>query len=684
MALLVVGLKKRFLAFLTNSGNQPKLTRSKSISAGSTATEDLAKQVEESRKSGNIWNAVLNGDLDEVKRLVKKDPKVPYARGPLGEVPLHLCFLYGSEKHIQIARFFIDKYPDTIALMYEKDEYRGENVLHIAIVGKKVELIKFLVEKQPALLHQRAVGTFFQPGQPCYFGEFPLLFAACTNQKSVVEYLVEQGADLNAVDSSGNNILHFCVIHDLKEMYAFVLNLWRKRHPEYHGTPLDKVRNHEHLTPFTLAASMNKREMLSFLLESQKVVQWVYGHVSCELYPLEELDTLPDPRDPHAKGALQIIVEKANLDLLSMPRVTYLLATKWERCAEKPFFRHFVMTLIFISLFSITTVLRQDKNACAEGVVVPEGEEPPVCYHWLVNFFRFLCEIFVFVGVLYKGGREFREMLNVGFRNYFSGHGSAFLENVISSCFCVFIVMASVLRFVDSPYEDMPIALASLSSWMYMLFFLLGFRLTGPFIVMMYRMLVVDVSRFTCLVLVFFMGFSQAMYVLFEDDGAIAFAVRLKALFLAMLGDFDFDEYQGNRFPVLAITLLVIFVVVVSIMLLNILVAMMGDTYGNITEEADKQWSLERARIMFSLQNEMTYDEMMGPDYRYWTDLNGARYLQVISVDEAHYEAEHDSETVRVRNILGMEVPAEVEERLKAEHESKEQEHKEHGKHKSH
>lgn len=130
------------------------------------------------------------------------------------------------------------------------------------------------------------------------------------------------------------------------------------------------------------------------------------------------------------------------------------------------------------------------------------------------------------------------------------------------------------LRLFGSSYADIPLAIASLCAWIYMLFFLLGFRMTGPFIVMMYKMLMVDVSRFSVLVMVFFFGFTQSLYVVFDDDGLSAFFLRLKALFLAMLGDFDFQEYATSRFPMVTVSLLVVFVILVPIMLLNILVAM--------------------------------------------------------------------------------------------------------------
>jgi hypothetical protein len=52
-----------------------------------------------------------------------------------------------------------------------------------------------------------------------------------------------------------------------------------------------------------------------------------------------------------------------------------------------------------------------------------------------------------------------------------------------------------------------------------MLSFVLAFRFTGPFVVMIYKMLLNDVLRFCIIYGVFLIGFSQAFFVVFDDSG---------------------------------------------------------------------------------------------------------------------------------------------------------------------
>ncbi len=82
------------------------------------------------------------------------------------------------------------------------------------------------------------------------------------------------------------------------------------------------------------------------------------------------------------------------------------------------------------------------------------------------------------------------------------------------------------------------------------------------------------------------------LYILY-NLGLGGFFASVKQCFLGMLGDFDLDSYSGTAFEYVSISLLVVYVVVVSILLLNLLIAMMGDTYGNVIERATQIWFVQ-------------------------------------------------------------------------------------------
>jgi len=74
----------------------------------------IEKQAENSRKGGSIWEAVRKADEVEFKRLLREDPNNAEARGPVGECPIHLLLLYGTENHLNMARYLMKHFPHTI------------------------------------------------------------------------------------------------------------------------------------------------------------------------------------------------------------------------------------------------------------------------------------------------------------------------------------------------------------------------------------------------------------------------------------------------------------------------------------------------------------------------------------------------------------------------------------------
>ena len=85
-----------------------------------------------------------------------------FSRGGVGELPIHLCYLYNSKVQLNIAAYMIQKDPSVLEKVYEGAVFTGENLLHIAIVKKNLDVASDLIRKVPNLLDGRAVGAFFK------------------------------------------------------------------------------------------------------------------------------------------------------------------------------------------------------------------------------------------------------------------------------------------------------------------------------------------------------------------------------------------------------------------------------------------------------------------------------------------------------------------------------------------
>ena len=75
------------------------------------------------------------------------------------------------------------------------------------------------------------------------------------------------------------------------------------------------------------------------------------------------------------------------------------------------------------------------------------------------GLFLMLGETVTYTGGIYKMMRELRELRLQG-KNYFAGSGADFLENMMSSVFCFFLLMAVVLGRFWPHSQDAAWALA--------------------------------------------------------------------------------------------------------------------------------------------------------------------------------------------------------------------------------
>ena len=167
--------------------------------------------------------------------------------------------------------------PDLVSTIYEGPEYYGENILHIAVINRNIELCRLLVDKAPTLLSGRATGRFFSPDGAFGFGEYPIFFAACTNQKDITEILLEAGGDISVTDGNGSTVFHHLVKQGNLHMFDFLCEYYSSHREIYDPTkslPLPwKVVNNDGLTPFTYAALGNEK-MFKAMLERRKELQW--------------------------------------------------------------------------------------------------------------------------------------------------------------------------------------------------------------------------------------------------------------------------------------------------------------------------------------------------------------------------------------------------------------------------
>jgi hypothetical protein len=146
--------------------------------------------------------------------------------------------------------------------------YTGQNVLHILILHRNYEEVRWLLDfyrdrrhSHPdccsRILNTDATGSFFDRSGSFYVGSSPLHFAVCSNSTAIFDLVYGHinaiggeriggataplGPDaLFSTDKYGNNVLHLCVLHGLENMYQHICDtalqvLRRKLHKLYTG-----------------------------------------------------------------------------------------------------------------------------------------------------------------------------------------------------------------------------------------------------------------------------------------------------------------------------------------------------------------------------------------------------------------------------------------------------------------
>lgn len=556
------------------------------------------------------------------------------ARGAVGETLLHVCFLSGLPEHMGLlALRLVHCFPHIINDFYISEEYYGETALHMGIVNENAEIVRLLL-KSGAAVNARCSGNFFNcddlkrsrsdsaDQEHCllakntdyighlYWGEYPLAFAACLSQDDCFRLLCAFGASPNSQDSNGNTVLHICTIRSNLQMFQLAIDM---------GGDL-RVKNGRDLTPLMLAAYMAKQEMFDRIVQQERVVQWTYGGLLCAVYPLEDLDSIePGTGKMNAISALTLAVfgkSPAHLTLLS-GLLRNLLHQKWETYAKTRLFhqmRAFIVYFVVLFVCFLTRPTPFERE---------HGNQTLVC---LLNashldygqqlsakeMMHSLLHCVVFVSALLYLKQAYLHLRNVGRRMYALSL-SVFPELHCFLFSCFLIVFGFLLEAICCWHSigDIIWVLAVLLSALKFLFYCRSFKTVGPFVLMLYKIIVRDLNRFFIIYVIIGIGFSQAFYVIFlrynrpddpefdiHKDGTIMSSVpeSLIRMFIMSLTEFTvfFEHLEYCELAIVGKIAFVTYVLLVTICLMNLLIAMMTNTYTEVASlglEWLRQWS---------------------------------------------------------------------------------------------
>jgi WD40 repeat protein len=200
------------------------------------------------------------------------------------------------------------------------------------------------------------------------------------------------------------------------------------------------------------------------------------------------------------------------------------------------------------------------------------------------------------------------------------------LWNIIELMHCALALSMGVLFLLGEPHARTMLALALYVKWLGVLSYMQPFEATGPLVRMIIAILF-DVRYFILVLAVAVAATWTSLTLLLpKKDGRERLGDAGNGLYITfnmlLLGDFESDLFDGE-YVVLVRLLFVFTMVLVSIVLLNLLIAIMGDSYTRISEKADLEFQALRASILLEQELFMTRKERANPR-------NFPRWLQVL------------------------------------------------------
>ncbi|XP_058139742.1 transient receptor potential cation channel subfamily V member 1 [Dasypus novemcinctus] len=521
-----------------------------------------------------------------------------------------------------------DSLKEFVNASYTDSYYKGQTALHIAIERRNMALVTLLVENG-ADVQAAANGDFFKKnkGRPgFYFGELPLSLAACTNQLGIVKFLLQnswQPADISARDSVGNTVLHALVeVADntadntkfVTSMYNEILILGAKLHPTL---KLEELTNKKGLTPLALAARSGKIGVLAYILQreiqepecrhlSRKFTEWAYGPVHSSLYDLSCIDTC------EKNSVLEVIAYSSSdtpnrHDMLLVEPLNRLLQDKWDRFVKRIFYFNFFVYCLYMLIFTTAAYYRP-----------VDGLPPYRLTNTVGDYFRVTGEILSVSGGIYFFFRGIQYFLQrrPSLKTLFVDSYSEMLFFVQS----LFMLGTVVLYFSHRKEYVASMVFSLAMGWTNMLYYTRGFQQMGIYAVMIEKMILRDLCRFMFVYLVFLFGFSTAVVTLIEDGKNNSMTAELTPhklrggpccrlsdssynslystcleLFKFTIGMGDLEFTENYDFKAVFIILLLAYVILTYILLLNMLIALMGETVNKIAQESKNIWKLQRA-----------------------------------------------------------------------------------------
>jgi WD40 repeat protein len=189
--------------------------------------------------------------------------------------------------------------------------------------------------------------------------------------------------------------------------------------------------------------------------------------------------------------------------------------------------------------------------------------------------------------------------------------------------------------------------------------YLQGFQSSGELVSMVVA-IIRGIMVFSLMLFTILMGFSLGFFALFQagtrtvdgvcgEDGVFLqtdVASSLLNGFTLLLGDFDMEEYTASYSYVASCILFVFFMFLVNVVMLNLLIAIMGDIFDSVQQNAKAQHIFSKASLILEHESIMRKSQKQSQELF-------PKFLQIMKpvADEGSIDDEENNWTGRLKSI---------------------------------
>ena len=360
---------------------------------------------------------------------------------------------------------------------------------------------------------------------------------------------------------------------------------------------------------------------------------------------LVPLKGIAGPQAQFLQATIDACDQLRNYEVLTTPVVECLIDFKWSAYAKKRFLRDALKYFLLLVAFSVQAVMCP--AAFAKGA--PSGE-------FYLGFLPLPVIVVLWAGfarhealtVQDKSAKGLWRHASEDIWNVLDVFTLLGIPAVLATQLVEVVVMISSGENADADVasgfsgSSFLAALVLPAAWFGGLYYMLGFKESGTLI----RMVLVicwSIGPFLFVLGATLTGFALAFFALNQagpgeielpdvgpysvSDEASGYSNAGEALltgFALMLGDFDLQEFAASLSPTLMRILFVVFMLLVNIVLLNLLIAIMGDVFDRVQDSAKAQYLYSLAKII------LEYDTLIPQTVRTANPLKFPNYLQVL------------------------------------------------------